>query len=99
MKILSRLYSKYSLLLVVVVLFVHTGNCFGAIQGYIPNSMDNNLSVINTADSTSIDVIGPLGQAPFGVTTGLGGDFIYVTNMSSNTVSQIDSLSGNIFTH
>jgi YVTN family beta-propeller protein len=96
---LSPLYSKYSFSLVVLVLIAHVGNCYGAIQGYIPNSLDNNLSVINKADSTDVNIIGPLGKTPTGVATSLTGDFIYVTNNSSNTVSQINSQAGTIFTH
>jgi YVTN family beta-propeller protein len=96
---ISRLIGKYTLFLTALAVLIFSGNCFGAVLGYIPNSMDNNLSVINTADSSDTDVFGPLGQSPFGVATGPAGDFIYVTNRSSNTVSQFDSQSGNILTH
>jgi len=99
LKMISRLKVKYNLLLTALAVLIFSGNSYGAIYGYIPNSADNSVSVINTGDNTDTEVIAPLGDTPFGVATGPAGDFIYVTNRSSNTVSQIDSQTGNILTH
>ena len=99
MKIVSRFNEKYNLFLTALVVLVFSGNCFAAIYGYIPNSADNTVSIINTGDNTDTEVITLLSEAPLGVATAPTGDFIYVTNELSNTVSQIDSLTGDVLTH
>lgn len=96
MKIVSRFNEKYNWYLAALAVLVFSGNCFAEIYGYIPNSADNTVSIVNTADSTDTEVVALLGEVPVGITTAPAGDFIYVTNRSSNTVSQINSLTGNV---
>ena len=90
----ARLKSRYLYILLVIFLatFGFWGICHAIIYGYIPNSGDNTVSVINTG--AGIVTNAPtLDSEPFGVTTSPSGDYIYVTNKTSNTVSRIDSQS------
>lgn len=96
---ISQLKLKSYLILTALAVLIFPSSGYAVVLGYIPNSMDNNLSVINTEDSSATDIIGPLGEVPFGVATAPAGDFIYVTNKSSNTVSQINSMTGTVLTH
>ena len=65
---------------------------------YVTNRDSNNISVIDTATNTEVDVDGnpnngitkiPVGTAPVGVAVTPDGAFVYVTNQNSNNVSVI----------
>ncbi len=66
-------------------------NCYAGAYAYIPNSGDNNLSVIKVFDRSDQGVIN-VGANPYGIAS--GDEYLYVSNTSDNTVSVI-SLSSN----
>ncbi|MCK4838160.1 MAG: hypothetical protein KAS94_05115, partial [Desulfobulbaceae bacterium] len=85
-----RLSSVYIVFLTLLSIITFSGQCYAVVYGYIPNSTDNNLSVINTEDSAAVITPIPVGTAPTGVATAPAGDYVYVTNRSAATLSQID---------
>ncbi len=91
----SRLTIKFILLAIILAL---PANTWAVIYGYIPNSADNTVSVINTADDTDISSINPLGTNPFGVAASPTGDYVYVSNRESNSVAKIDRQTGTVVT-
>lgn len=62
-------------------------NCYAEAFAYIPNSGDNNLSVVKILDRSDQGVIN-VGANPYGVA--MGDEYLYVSNTSDGTVSAID---------
>jgi len=62
-------------------------NCYAEAFAYIPNSGDNNLSVIKILDHSDQGTIS-VGANPYGVT--MGDEYLYVSNTSDGTVSVIN---------
>src|SRR5258707_363334 len=58
-------------------------------NAYIPNSVDHNVSVIDTATNTLTGSPIPVGSAPVGVAVTRDGSKVYVANSAANTVSVI----------
>src|SRR5712671_2966241 len=58
-------------------------------NAYIPNSVDHNVSVIDTATNTVIGSPIPVGLNPRGVAVTPDGSKVYVANRGNNTVSVI----------
>ena len=87
-------------LLNLMLIFGVTGTALVQAQpfAYVTNRDSNNISVIDTATNTEVDVDGnpnngitkiPVGTAPVGVAVTPDGAFVYVTNQNSNNVSVI----------
>lgn len=68
-------------------------NCYAEAYAYIPNSGDNNLSVIKILDHSDQGVIN-VGANPYGVA--MGEEYLYVSNASDGTVSVIDLSDNNV---
>ena len=68
-------------------------NCYAEAFAYIPNSGDNNLSVIKILDHSDQGVIN-VGDNPYGVA--IGGEYVYVSNTSDGTVSVINLSDNNV---
>src|SRR6476619_5802784 len=72
---------------------------FGAIEasaqirGYVTNSIDNTVSVIDPATNTVVGTPISVGTGPRGVAVTPNGAFAYVTNFGSNDVSVISAAS------
>ena len=75
--------------------------CFGAgaalaqTRGYVTNSHDNTVSVIDTA-TTSVIATVPVGSSPSAVAVTPNGGFAYVLNQFGNTVSVISAASNTV---
>ena len=89
-------------LLNLMLIFGVTGTALVQAQpfAYVTNQNSNNVSVIDTATNTEVDVDGnsgngitriPVGTSPVGVAVTPDGAFVYVTNQNSNNVSVIDT--------
>jgi YVTN family beta-propeller protein len=66
-----------------------TADCYAEAFAYIPNSGDNNLSIVKVLDNTITDTI-TLGGSPFGITANPSNqDYVYVTNFSDGTASAV----------
>lgn len=57
---------------------------------YIPNAVDNNVSVVNTATNKVVTTI-QVGKFPESVTVSQDGSLVYVVNNGDNTVSAINT--------
>src|SRR4030043_2278583 len=68
-------------------------NCYAEAFAYIPNSGDNNLSVIKILDRSDQGVIN-VGANPYGVA--MGEEYLYVSNTSDGTVSVINLSDNNV---
>src|SRR5260370_28109663 len=65
-------------------------------KAYIANSVDNTVSVIDTATNTVIGSPIPVGPFPLGVAVTPDGSTVYVTNHHSNMVSVIDTVTDTV---
>ena len=65
--------------------------------GYVANSFDNTVSVIDTDSNKFVATI-PVGTFPSGVATTPDGTRAYVTNAGSNSVSVIDTATNSVET-
>ena len=63
---------------------------FDGTRGYVTNSVQNTLTVIDTPTNT-VDRSIPVGNHPAGVAVAPGGGFVYVTNYADGTVSVVDT--------
>ncbi|WP_245733568.1 beta-propeller fold lactonase family protein [Lentzea jiangxiensis] len=63
---------------------------FDGTRGYVTNSVQNTLTVIDTPTNT-VDKAVPVGSHPAGVAVAPGGGFAYVTNYLDGTVSVVDT--------
>ncbi|MET9230621.1 beta-propeller fold lactonase family protein [Lentzea sp. NPDC003310] len=63
---------------------------FDGTRGYVTNSQQNTLTVIDTPTNT-VDRSIPVGTHPAGVAVAPGGGFAYVTNYLDGTVSVVDT--------
>lgn len=63
---------------------------FDGTRGYVTNSVQNTLTVIDTPTNT-VDRSIPVGSHPAGVAGAPGGGFVYVTNYGDGTVSVVDT--------
>lgn len=54
------------------------------------------VAIIRTSDNTVVDTL-PAGDSPWGVAVGSDGDFVYVTNSLSDTVTVIDGLTRSVY--
>ncbi|MDT7787059.1 MAG: hypothetical protein QOF58_5478 [Pseudonocardiales bacterium] len=63
---------------------------FDGTRGYVTNSNDNKLTVIDTP-TNSVDASIPVGDHPAGVAVAPGGGFVYVTNYFGSSVSVVDT--------
>jgi len=63
---------------------------FDGTRGYVTNSVQNTLTVIDTP-TNSVDRSIPVGNHPAGVAVAPGGGFVYVTNYGDGTVSVVDT--------
>lgn len=63
---------------------------FDGTRGYVTNSVQNTLTVIDTPTNT-VDKSIPVGLHPAGVAVAPGGGFAYVTNYLDGTVSVVDT--------
>lgn len=88
---------KMTLLLTFFIFICLCGEGLATINGYIPNSGDNNLTVLNVDDTTDAGSLVSVDAIPYGVATTNAGDFVFVTNYGSNTVSQIDTASNTLY--
>jgi YVTN family beta-propeller protein len=86
MRIRQRFQILSLLITPIIGLLFFSSNCYAEAFAYIPNSGDNNLSIIKVLDNSIIDTLA-VGGTPFGVT--VGEEYIYVTNSSTGTVSVI----------
>jgi uncharacterized repeat protein (TIGR01451 family) len=68
-----------------------TGLVSATTYAYVPNSMDNNISVIDTATNKVIASVN-VGDQPYGIAITPDGNKVYVANQVSNTVSVIDAV-------
>jgi len=85
---------KWTIALIWLVLF--TANYVNAQPfAYITNGNDNNVSLIDCATNTVIEVI-PVGALPFRIAVAPNGNFVYVGNFDDNTISAIDTLTNNV---
>ena len=75
----------------VVFLVMVTGLASATTYAYVPNSMDNNISVIDTATNKVIASVS-VGDQPYGIAITPDGKKVYVANQGSNTVSVIDAV-------
>jgi YVTN family beta-propeller protein len=66
------------------------GAALAQTKGYVTNSIDNTVSVINTSNNTVVATI-PVGANPIGIAVTPNGDFVYVGNRLANTVSVIST--------
>ncbi len=89
-----RSSSLYIVILTFLSITTFSGRCYAVVYGYIPNSADNNLSVINTEDGTTDPTPISVGTTPSGVAIAPAGDYVYVTNKSAGTLSQVDIQTG-----
>src|SRR5262249_3031986 len=62
---------------------------------YVTNSLNNNVSVIDTASNTAIVAV-PVGANPHGVAAAPDGTHVYVTNSDSSSVSVIDTATNTV---
>src|SRR5947208_11748765 len=67
-----------------------TGPPCPAIFAYISNENDNDVSVIDTCDNTTVATVG-VGSLPFGVAVKPDGTRAYVTNIGSSSVLAMDT--------
>lgn len=72
------------------VLGAATGALASRPYAYIPNSGDNNVSVIDASTNSVVTTVG-VGSSPQGVAVNPTGTRVYVTNHNSNNVSVIDT--------
>ncbi|MFD4673980.1 beta-propeller fold lactonase family protein [Lentzea sp. NPDC058450] len=63
---------------------------FDGTRGYVTNTVQNTLTVIDTPTNT-VDKSIPVGSHPAGVAVAPGGGFAYVTNYLDGTVSVVDT--------
>src|SRR6185295_20375691 len=63
-------------------------------RGYVTNSGDDTVSVIDPANNTVVATI-TVGDEPGGVAVTPNGTFVYVANQNSNTVSVISAANKN----
>ncbi len=63
---------------------------FDGTRGYVTNTVQNTLTVIDTPTNT-VDTSIPVGAHPAGVAVAPGGGFVYVTNYADGTVSVVDT--------
>jgi YVTN family beta-propeller protein len=63
---------------------------FDGTRGYVTNSVQSTLTVIDTPTNT-VDKSIPVGNHPAGVAIAPGGGFVYVTNYVDGTVSVVDT--------
>ena len=68
-------------------------NCYADAFAYIPNSVDNNLSIIKVLDNSDKGTIN-VGADPYGVA--ISKEYIYVSNTSGGTVSVISISYNNV---
>jgi YVTN family beta-propeller protein len=92
---LSLRLSKILLIIVLAILsqVPSPSNSYAAAFAYIPNSGDNNLSLIKVGDNSKQGVIN-VGANPYGVA--MGDEYLYVSNTSDGTVSVISLSSHNV---
>src|SRR4029079_3355089 len=64
-------------------------------RGYVTNSGNNTVSVIDTATNTVVATI-PVGTSPDGIAVTPNGAFAYVANLSSNNVSVISAATNSV---
>ncbi|WP_371068346.1 YncE family protein, partial [Salmonella enterica] len=64
---------------------------------YVPNALNGNVSVIDTATNTVVATI-PVGSNPQGAAVHPSGGLVYVVNAGSNSVSVIDTASNTVMT-
>ena len=64
-------------------------------RGYVTNSLDNTVSVIDPATQSVIATV-PVGSGPKGVAVTPNGRFVYVVNQLGNTVSVISAASNTV---
>ncbi|MEN8134580.1 MAG: CFI-box-CTERM domain-containing protein [Thermodesulfobacteriota bacterium] len=86
--------SSFIVILTFLSITTFSGRCYAVVYGYIPNSADSNLSVINTEDGTTDPTPILVGTNPYGVATAPAGDYVYVTNKAAGTLSQIETQTG-----
>lgn len=65
------------------------------LYAYIPNSLDNNVSVIDTISNSVIATV-DVGYSPWGIVVNPAGTKAYVTNSGSDNVSVIDTTSNTV---
>ena len=84
--------SVVRLMIMLVCVSIGAGLSTAAAQprAYVANSVDNTVSVINTATNTVIATV-PVGLGPIGVAITPDGTRVYVTNSLSDDVSVIET--------
>ena len=82
-------------LLILLLLLLPLGSVFGQSFAYVPNSGNNNVSVINTATNTVAATV-TVGSFPWGVAVSPDGSRVYVVNGGDNTVSVIDTATNTV---
>jgi YVTN family beta-propeller protein len=83
------------LMIILVIQFSITSNCYAEAFAYIPNSSDNNIDIIKVLDNSNTSTLA-VGTSPFGVT--VGKEYLYVTNTSDDTVSVISMTYNSVLT-
>src|SRR5215510_7569776 len=89
----QKMFFGAAVRVVTLALFLVTfgaGAALAQVRGYVTNSNDNTVSVIDTTTNTVIATV-PVGEHPLGVAVTPNGAFAYVANESSNSVSVIDT--------
>ncbi len=92
---LSLRSSKIMLIIVLAILsqVPSARNCYAEAFAYIPNSGDDNLSIIKILDHSDQGAIN-VGDNPYGVA--IGDEYVYVSNTSDGTVSVINLSDNNV---
>jgi len=78
-----------------LILSALAGTVHAAPFAYIPNSLDNTVSVIDTVTNNVIATV-PVGVQPYGVAVNPAGTRVYVTNVGSASVSVIDTATNTV---
>jgi len=84
-----------SVLSVLIVSLIFTAPVFAQPFAYVPNSVSNTVSVIDTATNIVVDTI-MVGTTPFAVAVTPDGTRVYVATENSNTVSVIDTATNTV---
>jgi YVTN family beta-propeller protein len=91
----SGLLNRIGAALIAALILAPPGAALAQVKAYafVPNHLDDNVTVIDTSGHSVIGSAVPTGSSPFSATASPDGRLVYTTNPNANTVTVIDVVS------